>query len=45
LVNEQEGNNFDNYENNEEVQEIYESDINIEQPNSKLCNFIIFDYT
>jgi len=45
LVNEQEENNFDSYENNEEVQEIYETDINIEeQPNSKFCNFITFDY-
>jgi len=44
LVNEQEENNFDSYENNEEVQEIYETDINIEQPNSKLYNFITFDY-
>ncbi|XP_027846330.2 uncharacterized protein LOC114126555 isoform X3 [Aphis gossypii] len=34
LVNEQEENNFDSYENNEEVQEIYETDINIEQPNN-----------
>jgi len=37
-VNEQERNNFEGYENNEVVQEIYETietDINIEQPNSK----------
>ncbi|XP_015380189.1 PREDICTED: uncharacterized protein LOC107173948 [Diuraphis noxia] len=36
-VNEQERNNFDGYENNEVVQEIYETidtDINIEQPNN-----------
>lgn len=37
-VNEQERNNFDGYENNDVVQEIYDSDMNIEHPNSKLCN-------
>ncbi|XP_008186014.1 uncharacterized protein LOC100164223 isoform X1 [Acyrthosiphon pisum] len=34
MVNEQEGNNFDGYENNEAVQEIFDTDINIEQPNN-----------
>jgi len=43
-VNEQERNNFDGYENNEVVQEIFDSDINIEQSNSKLCNLIIYNY-
>jgi len=38
MVNEQEGNNFDSYENNEAVQEIFDTDINIEQSNSKLLN-------
>jgi len=38
MVNGQEGNNFDGYENNETVQEIFDTDINIEQSNSKLLN-------
>jgi len=41
-VNDQEENNFDVYENNEVVQEIYETDINMDQPNSmfvlSFCN-------
>lgn len=36
MVNGQEENNFDDYENNEVVQEIYETDLNIEHSNSEI---------
>lgn len=39
VVNDQDENNFDDYENNE-VQEIYETDLNIEHANSEIYYFI-----
>lgn len=36
VVNVQEESNFDGYENNEEVREIYDTDLIIEQTSSKL---------
>lgn len=39
VVNDQDENNFDDYENNE-VQEIYETDLNIDHANSEIYYFI-----